>query len=614
MNKAIKNTFRAWKIMWKAHPQRFIYSLVYGLFNSLSPYVSIWFSAQFINELAGNRDPQKLKMWVIWILVSGAILFLLSSFFQHLSNKYIKFGTLLDINKLFQDKFLDMDFVDVDSQKIYDLKSQIDQNTTFRGFGLYWALSVFDNLVWTIFKILGGLGLTVSLFTSKVTNPSFVFLDNPFVCLGLFVLFFGLSLLASACSNKAISYWNKNNNMGTFGNRKFSFYFSLVEDKWRALDNRIYSQERRFRPFFFQKTDSFQVNGPLAKLARGPVGFFEALSAIVSKLLLGAIYLLVCIKAWGGAFGVGSVTQYVGASTALFAGVSDLIKHLGRVNTNSQYLDLTFSLLDIPNNMYQGDLPVEKNKNGKCDIEFRNVSFKYPGSETYALSHVNMKFPINERLAVVGMNGSGKTTFIKLLCRLYDPTEGQILLNGVDIKQYKYDEYMNLFSVVFQDFQLFAQPLGQNVASCEKYDNSRVVDCLNKAGFGERLSSLQNGLDTYLYKTMDSNGVDISGGEAQKIAIARALYKDSPFIILDEPTAALDPIAEAEIYSKFNEIVGNKTAVYISHRLSSCRFCNAIAVFDAGQIVQYGTHEELVSCEGKYQELWNAQAQYYAQK
>ncbi len=227
---------------------------------------------------------------------------------------------------------------------------------------------------------------------------------------------------------------------------------------------------------------------------------------------------------------------------------------------------------------------------------------------------LSLNFEIGKRLAVVGMNGSGKTTFIKLLCRLYDPTEGEILLNGIDIRKYNYREYMDIFSVVFQDFRLFGLKLGENVASKVGYDRERVVDCLAKAGFSDRLAGMKNGTETYLYKDYDEDGVDVSGGEAQKIAIARALYKDAPFIILDEPTAALDPVAEAEIYSKFDQIAGDKTAIYISHRLSSCKFCDEIAVFHEGAVIQQGTHAELVAdVTGKYYELWHAQAQHYTE-
>ena len=277
-------------------------------------------------------------------------------------------------------------------------------------------------------------------------------------------------------------------------------------------------------------------------------------------------------------------------------------------------MDKTFEFLDIPNAMYQGSLTTEKRSDRRYEVEFKDVSFKYPGSDIWALRHVNMKFKVGKRLAVVGENGSGKTTFIKLLCRLYDPQEGQILLNGIDIRKYRYDDYINIFSVVFQDFQLISQPLGNNVAGSMNYDRERVRKALLDAGFGDRLATMEKGLDTTLYKGVYEDGVDVSGGEAQKIAIARALYKDAPFIILDEPTAALDPIAEAEIYSKFDEIAGDKTAIYISHRLSSCKFCDEIAVFHEGAVIQQGTHAELVADEnGKYYELWNAQAQYYTE-
>ncbi|MBO9610853.1 MAG: ATP-binding cassette domain-containing protein, partial [Paenibacillaceae bacterium] len=288
------------------------------------------------------------------------------------------------------------------------------------------------------------------------------------------------------------------------------------------------------------------------------------------------------------------------------------------LRANNENMKLYFEFLGIPSRMYQGTLPVEKRalcQGGDHDyeIEFRNVSFQYPSAESHSLRNVSLTFKVGGRLAVVGMNGSGKTTFIKLLCRLYDPTEGEILLNGIDIKKYNYSEYMSIFSVVLQDFKLFSFGLGQNVAVQAAYDKAKVEACLEEAGFGARYREMADGAETCLYQDFDEKGVEISGGEAQKIALARALYKDAPFIILDEPTAALDPVAEFDIYSKFNGIVGNKTAIYISHRLSSCRFCDDIAVFHEGRLIQRGSHDQLVSDErGKYHELWHAQAKYYA--
>ncbi len=313
-----------------------------------------------------------------------------------------------------------------------------------------------------------------------------------------------------------------------------------------------------------------------------------------------------------GGITVGSIAKYVTCIMLLVETLINIVTTTQQALYNNHYLKRYFSYFDIPNNMYQGSLTVEKRDDNEYYVEFRNVSFKYPNTEAYALRNVNLKFKIGEKLAIVGMNGSGKTTFIKLLCRLYDPTEGEILLNGVNIQKYDYDEYMSVFSVVFQDFSLFSFKIGEVVASSKTFDENKVRECLVKANFGDRLHEMPEGIHTYLYKGYDQSGIEISGGEAQKIALARALYKDSPFILLDEPTAALDPISEYEVYSNFNAISGDKTTVYISHRLASCRFCNKIVVFDDGKIVQHGSHEELLSdVNGKYHELWNAQAQYY---
>ena len=262
--------------------------------------------------------------------------------------------------------------------------------------------------------------------------------------------------------------------------------------------------------------------------------------------------------------------------------------------------------------MYQGSLTTEKRSDKKFDIEFKNVSFKYPVSDAYAVKNLNLRLKVGQKLAVVGMNGSGKTTFIKLLTRLYDPTDGDIIMNDFNVRKYDYREYLDLFSVIFQDYSLLSVPLGNNIAACDKWDKEKCERLIKEVGFFERYKEMQDKLETPIYKDFDDKGVLLSGGEAQKIALARALYKDSPFIILDEPTAALDPIAEAEIYSKFNDIAGDKTAIYISHRLSSCKFCDEILVFDKGKVIEKGSHEGLLENKnGKYFELWNAQAQYY---
>ena len=340
--------------------------------------------------------------------------------------------------------------------------------------------------------------------------------------------------------------------------------------------------------------------------------FLELPNLFCNHFLRYVTYLVLLAGCLAGEVSVGSIARYVSCIMLLLSAVTRLVKYVQLAMINHTYMERYFSYFDIPNHMYQGTLTVEKREDAEYEIEFRDVSFCYPNTESYALRHVNLKFKIGEKLALVGMNGSGKTTFIKLLCRLYDPTEGSILLNGVDIRKYDYKEYMDVFSIVFQDFSMFGFTIGQNVAASEQFEESRVRSCLQKVGLGSWLEHLPEGVNTYLYKSYDKSGIEISGGEAQKLALARALYKDAPFMILDEPTAALDPVSEYEVYSQFNRIAGEKTAVYISHRLASCRFCDKIAVFHEGEIIQQGTHESLLTeAEGKYYELWNAQAQYY---
>lgn len=513
----------------------------------------------------------------------------------------------------YTEKLFSMDFQSVDAPHTHDLRAQIDQNGHWGNWGLDRIPRNFNWLLYAVGRISGAVVLAASLFTQRIpeTAGRLTALNHPLFILLTAAVLLMANFAAPALQNQAQTYWIKYAEQARMGNRWSGFYGYLAFERHRALDVRIYRQEMICR-HYMEKREGFTPKSWITQKARGPMGLLKALSAALENgVFLGLVYVFVCLKAWGGAFGVGAVTQYIGAVTALAGGLSTLLTTLGGMRANAAFLRTTFEFLDIPNAMYQGSLTVEKRSDRRYEVEFRDVSFKYPAAETWALRHVSFKFRVGERLAVVGENGSGKTTFIKLLCRLYDPTEGEILLNGIDIRKYDYAEYLSVFSVVFQDFRLLAFPLGENVAAAAQYDRERAEKCLDEAGFAERLAEMPAGLDTCLYKEFDDKGVEVSGGEAQKIAIARALYKDAPFIILDEPTAALDPKAEAEVYEKFNGIVGDKTAVYISHRLSSCRFCDKIAVFHEGQVVQTGSHDALAAAEGKYRELWNAQAQYY---
>lgn len=609
-----KLNLRAWKIWWKLCPSIFYSTLASSIIKAVTPYVTIFLSAQIINELAGSRRAEELTKWVVLTLFCAAGCTLLQGVFSRWAN-YEKTSACHMDGQIYMKKMLSLDYADVDRQAVFDLYSQINQNTQWAGWGVNRTLDYFEQLVMAIVQIMGGIGLSISLFLLKVPqDSSLAFINHPLFAVGMVGFMLLIAIIAPLCSNQSNRYWVSYSSQAKLGNRFFSFFGFMCAYSERMADVRIYQQQEKVCKPYLDRDNSFKPGSDISRYAKGPMGLWVALSQCITAVLTGVVYAFVCLKAWAGAFGVGSVTQYVGAITQLFQGISRLLQIIGEMRANGEFLQTSFQFLDIPNRMYQGSLTTEKRSDRNYEVEFRDVSFRYPDTDQWVLRHVNIKFRVGSRLAVVGMNGSGKTTFIKLLCRLYDPTEGEILLNGINIRKYRYDEYIRIFSVVFQDFKLFALPLGENVAGSAEYDRERVKKCLDDAGFTQRLESLPKGLDTYLYKDLKEDGVDISGGEAQKIAIARALYKDAPFIILDEPTAALDPIAEAEIYSRFNDIVTDKTAIYISHRLSSCKFCDEIAVFHEGEIVQKGTHDELVSdTAGKYYELWNAQAQYYTE-
>ncbi len=608
---AFSLNFRAFKIMRQKMPWMFESIFCSTAVTAIVPYIGIYFSARILNELSGERRPEVLWKWVLLTVVVTALAALLKAVTTRWKNSRASLFYQMQID-VYNDKMLRMDFCVLDEQHTHDLYSQIQQNANWSGWGFPHVQWSFETIVNGVITILSGLALSVSLFTLQVPEGSrYAFLNSPLFILAFLAIMAAVTFLAPLCATKADSYWVKASDGARFSNRFLSFFGFIMHTKERMLDMRMYNQQEICSKSY-KHDNVFGPDGPMARYSKGPVGGLVALSAAISTVFTGFAYLFVCLKAWAGAFGVGSVTQYVGAITALAKGVSDLMKIAGEIKNNGEFLRTSFEFLDLPDRMYQGSLTTEKRADRQYEVEFKDVSFKYPGSEDYALRHVSMKFKVGERLAVVGRNGSGKTTFIKLLCRLYDPTEGQILLNGIDICKYKYEDYLQVFAVVFQDFQLLAFPLGQNVAASQDYDRKRAEKCLRMAGFGERLDSMPEGLDTCLYREFDEKGVEVSGGEAQKIALARALYKDAPFIVLDEPTAALDPIAEYEVYSHFDELVSDKTAIYISHRLSSCRFCDEIAVFDHGQVVQQGSHDSLLADEnGQYAKLWHAQAQYY---
>ena len=392
-------------------------------------------------------------------------------------------------------------------------------------------------------------------------------------------------------------------------NREFRYYINTINDFSAGKDIRLYN----VAPLFVNKLDEFNINSTNVFIKMfSKLGVYEGLNEIVLQLQMVIVYGYITYKVLINSIGIGDFTMYTNAAINFSKSISNLFGSYVTIRQMCRYLQAFMKFENIESKHTKEGKKIENLE--KVNIEFKNVSFKYPRSKEFTLKNVSIKINEGEKLSVVGLNGAGKTTFIKLLARLYDPTEGEILLNGVNINEYDYDEYMKLLSVVFQDFKLMSFSIKENIAlnDFNKVKDEEIEEVLIKSGFGKDLEKLPKGINTPVYKNFDEGGIEFSGGQAQKLAIARAVYKDAPIVILDEPTAALDPKAEYEIYSKFNELIGKKTTIYISHRLSSCRFCDNIAVFQKGKLIQYGTHDELVKDKGnEYETMYSAQAQYY---
>ena len=350
------------------------------------------------------------------------------------------------------------------------------------------------------------------------------------------------------------------------------------------------------------------------------VWFFVSIASsvfwVISQLLI-YIYLIRCIFA--KTITIGNFTLYLSATATFFECVMSLLNSITNFLNNSRFVDDFRSFYEMPElrqNLPEKETNLPKLKpQSHYEFEFQNVSFKYPRAERFALQNVNIKIKAGERLAVVGLNGAGKSTFIKLLLRLYQPTEGKILLNGTDIQTYDLNSYFKIFAPVFQEVNLFAMSFAENVSmkSPENTDKDLVQKTVIQSGLEEKLNSLEKGLDTQLLKVIYDDGIDLSGGQKQKLALARALYKNAEVVVLDEPTAALDAIAESKLYSDFDKLIGGKTSIYISHRLSSTQFCNNVAMFKDGKLIEYGTHKSLLKQKGEYANMFHVQAQYYVE-
>lgn len=458
--------------------------------------------------------------------------------------------------------------------------------------------------------ILSGASL-VTLFTARSTQTTTLarFANSPWLLLVMLVIVAIPVSAAFPLAKFGGTFQQKFYHFNVQYNRLSAYYIQTVFD-----DYVIGKVIRIFDPHdhllhHFAKESRQQTETSNQLLTEATAA--RSLSEIILSGTIGALYVAVGIKGLAGAISIGAVIAYVGYLQQVIGALTTMMDTMGTSAATLKGLDQFIDFIEYPDPPAKGKLPIEKRLDNEYEIKVDNVSYRYPGAKTWSLRHVTLDFKVGQRLALVGPNGSGKTTLIKLLTRLAEPTEGRILLNGIDIQKYDVHEYQQIFAVVFQDYRLFAFSVADNVAVNTHKDPERIQRSLTLAGVWQKVQAMPKKTATSLTRNIDPAGVDISGGEAQKIAIARAWYKDAPFIILDEPTAALDPVSEYEIYQKFDDLMEKKTAIYVSHRMSSTRFSQRIVVLDHGQIVEDGTHAALMQAQGLYYRLFEAQAQYY---
>lgn len=606
--------------------------LLRSILNSMIPYIAVIMSAFILNELTCGQSRERL---LVYVGISVGLTCLCSAFKYFLDAQIaVGYSHLFNAHEIYlTDKSYRLPYEMLERSDIRSLRELVSGSINVSGAGmasLYWDMDVvFTNVCSAVIGFILCVDFLKEVVMWNTVNA--VGIGNTF---GMVLLFVALITVCSYVSCKMtgkrfdVSFEVFEN--GAKYNRYGEFYtLNYLSDEDAALDVRIFNQQRMiiresqkqcYEPFAEGKEKELRA-----------VNKYDGAKLLCSGLCGMVVYILVGQKALQGAIGVGSIVMTYAAVTMLIFALSDLAQIVTDLRNNNNHMIHFFQYMDLEEEKTVS--LVQKSPaawhefrvaQGLCNetlaemkpfrkLTFQHVSFKYPESATWVLKDINFTITAGEKLAIVGENGSGKTTLIKLLCRLYQPTEGRILMDDKDIWSLPYKEYIKLISTVFQDFALFAFSLAENVAAAKEYDEERVASALTKAGLGTKLQKLPKGIQQHLFHDFEEEGTDLSGGEAQKVAIARAIYKDAPIMILDEPTAALDPYAEYDIYKNFHNITLDKTVFSISHRLSSCRMCDKVVVMDAGRIVQYGTHEELVMQEdNKYYEMWQAQAQYYA--
>lgn len=587
-----RNTYMTTKYMLNyvfKKKQSWLYAviqLLMSLYQVIPSIVYTIFPGLIITELMGD---QRIKILVLYLAVL-VLTPILSSVIRRIANlKSLRIYKRL-ANEFLRDYDIRSAMMDYDSFEDPDI-----QNINERIYGTFYnALQVVDRVC--------------NLLTAVITLATIFTIVAKLNVIMVLVVFLVIFLNSCITRRQNEKNYEIDKEMIPYQRYIGSSLILALHGAWAAKEVRLFNLKEFFADRLYQKrneADEISLKGSRNSLNSG---ILYSLTSFMQQFLM-YIYLIYMVLFQS--LTIGSMTIFMSA-VSQFAGAFN-----GIVNS---YLKMARSGLEIHELMIFMETPIKQYNTGTKDpffddnstIEFRNVSFKYPNSDIYAIKNLNIRISANQRLCIVGNNGSGKTTFLKLLTRLYFPTEGEILLNGVNINEYDYEKYQRLFAPVFQDFSLYLLSLRENIAfaNADGVDND-ILEICKKCGLDELINKLPHGIDTNLYKTFDEEGFEPSGGEGQKIAIARALYHKASIYLLDEPTAALDPNAEYEIYTQFHKIIQGRTAVLITHRLSAVQLADKVAVFDNGHVAEYGTHAELYAKGGIYTEMFDKQAQFY---
>ena len=567
------------------------------------PYLSLFFSARILNLLLAKSYRACLYTVVVFLLTQYGL-----GLFEKICRQYLDGQKELCLARTEQKitaKALELEFEKFEKTETMDAIRRTNVSSMGSG-NVGDQLIVIHTLITSLLSVLYALFFLLRLFLLSDSSRN-NFFTSSFSMLALLLLC-GVHLALSSRINRRSTQKKIELNQGNdHSNSVANYLVNVMLEERRADDIRIGHLDHFLDVQFGKAMEHFlPMYLDFARFS----AITDGKNALLSLLSNFAAYLVIGARALYGVLPIGDVLLYAGSVTRAMSDLQTFLATGSEFDYINSYLSTYEDFIAQPSMAYDGTLPIEKRDDGQYEFAFHDVSFSYPGTNIPVLEHVTLSFAVGEKTALVGRNGAGKTTLIKLLCRLYEPTSGYITLNGIDIRKYSYKEYTQAFSVVFQDFHLFSLPLDENIAAGTEIDEAALQSSLAKVGLTGRVQQLPQGVRTRLYNN-NGSGVDLSGGEAQRTAIARALYKDAPFVILDEPTAALDPIAEAEIYEQFSQMTAGKTAVYISHRMSSCKFCDRIIVLDHGRIAEDGTHDTLLANHGIYANLYETQAQYY---